>query len=104
MSSNGQRLPSLDVTDTTVKEAYRAYTSWLRTSGVRKGAIAVWKKLGSKDFGPQIDEIEKKISSLTTILPVYLEAIIGLCAEEREDDQHPLDWWRDFAKKRLKFT
>ena len=104
MSSDGGRLPSLDVTNKSVKEAYRAYTSWLRKSGVRLGAIAVWKKLGSKDFGPQIDEIEKQISSLGAILPVYLEAIIGLCAAELGEDQTPLEWWRVFAAERLKVT
>ena len=95
-------LEALDVNDPAVKSAYRAFTAWIASQGLRRGAEHVLRKCGGeKDDGLTVDTILEQISGLNEILPVYIEAVVALCAEER-NDKNPLEWWRKFVSKKLK--
>jgi hypothetical protein len=90
-------LPELDLgTSPAVKTAYRAFTSSLPVS-IQDAANHLWEKEGGvAATDPNLcDRILNKISSLSEILPVYADALVGLALEEQGND-NCLTWWRIF--------
>jgi hypothetical protein len=102
MPPKSKPLAALNVNDPEVKSAYRAFTAWIASQGLRRGAEHVLRKCGGeKRDGLTVDTILEQISGLNEILPVYIEAVVALCAEERKE-KNPLEWWRKFVKHKLK--
>ena len=94
-------LQGLDMKEKENKKQYRIWVAWLKKHGLSLGAHHLWNSLGASD-DPSLENIRENIRGLETILPVYMEALLGLCEEEATAELNPLNWWHAFSKDRLK--
>jgi hypothetical protein len=92
-------LPALDVSDKIVLDLYRSfYKSLSKGSTISLAAKAVWVRMGKPD-DPGSTTIRDKISGLCDILPVYVEALVGLCNERKDTSVTPLAWWHSYTTR-----
>ena len=96
-----KHLKGLDMKKADNKTAYRTWLTWLKKDGLNLGAVHVWNEVSASE-DPSYHTIVDQIRGLEKILPVYLEAVLGLCQEELTDDVTPLTWWHAFSDSCLK--
>lgn len=95
----GGEFEQLDVaSDDGLKKAFKDYCNSLKDDEyLRDLAMMAWVQTGREE-DCQPDNIFQNLHPLTDILPVYVEAILGL-ALEKCNKVSPYRWWFDYRRK-----